>query len=100
MDEFPKVISGWSWEESKLFEVVLAVVLAVVDEQQPDRWEVIAAMVGGEKSAEDVQKRYVLLLEDLQYIESGKLDHKLGGEPQSVWWTDGDNKYGYIISLF
>ncbi|TYJ22619.1 hypothetical protein E1A91_A08G137600v1 [Gossypium mustelinum] len=64
MDEFPKVLSGWSWEENKLFEVALA----MVDEQQPDRWEVIAAMVGGEKSAEDVQKHYVVLLEDLQYI--------------------------------
>ncbi|MBA0852770.1 hypothetical protein Goshw_009621, partial [Gossypium schwendimanii] len=66
---------GWSWEENKLFEVALA----VVDEQQPDRWEVIAAIVGGEKSAEDMQKHYVVLLEDLQYIGSGKLDHKLGG---------------------
>lgn len=96
MDEFPKVLSGWSWEENKLFEVALA----VVDEQQPDRWEVIAAMIGREKSAEDVQKHYVVLLEDLQYIETGKLDHKFGGEPQSVCWTDGDNKYAFIISFF
>ncbi|MBA0554165.1 hypothetical protein Golob_013289 [Gossypium lobatum] len=26
-----------------------------------------------------MQKHYVVLLEDLQYIGSGKLDHKLGG---------------------
>ncbi|XVF21994.1 hypothetical protein REPUB_Repub12eG0136600 [Reevesia pubescens] len=96
MDNFPKVLCGWSWEENKLFELALA----VVDEQHPDRWEVVAAMVGGEKSAEDVQKHYVILLEDLQFIESGELDHKLGEAQssciqvdctQSVCWTDEDN---------
>ena len=41
-------------------------------------WEVVAAMVGGEKSAGDVQEHYVILLEDLLVIESGKLDNTLG----------------------
>ncbi|KAK8499592.1 hypothetical protein V6N13_131950 [Hibiscus sabdariffa] len=84
MDNFPKVLCGWSWEENKLFELALA----VVDEQRPDRWEAVAAMVGGQKSEEDVQNHYDILLEDLQFIESGKLDHKLGEE----CWTDEDNK--------
>ncbi|KAL4326354.1 hypothetical protein GQ457_11G002020 [Hibiscus cannabinus] len=88
MDNFPKVLCGWSWEENKLFELALA----VVDEQHPDRWEAVAAMVGGQKSAEDVQNHYDILLEDLQFIESGKLDHKLGEEDRSVCWTDEDNK--------
>jgi hypothetical protein len=100
MDDFPKVLCGWSWEENKLFELALA----VVDEQDPDRWEVVAAMVGGKKSPEDVQKHYVILLEDLQVIESGKLDHKLGeAQPcvqvdcsQSICWTDEDNKYAIL----
>lgn len=100
MDDFSKVLSGWSWEENKLFELALA----VVDEQDPDRWEVVATMVGGKKSAEDVQKHYVILLEDLQVIESGKLDHKLGeAQPcvqvdctQSICWTDEDNKYAIL----
>lgn len=98
-----KVVCGWSWEENKLFELALA----VVDEQHPDRWQVVAAMVGGKKSAEDVQKHYVILLEDLQVIESGQLDHKLQGlgdaynylqldSIQSVCWTDEDNEYVYI----
>ncbi|KAJ4727911.1 protein RADIALIS-like 3 [Melia azedarach] len=95
MENFPKVFCGWSWEENKLFELALA----VVDEQDPRRWEIVASMVGGKKSAEDVQKHYVILLEDLQFIESGKLDHKLGEvQPcvqvdctQSVYWTDEDN---------
>ncbi|KAK6260404.1 hypothetical protein SCA6_014878 [Theobroma cacao] len=96
MDNFPKVLCEWSWEENKLFELALA----LVDEQHPDRWEVVAAMVGGEKSAEEVEKHYVILLEDLQFIESGKLDHKLVEAQsciqvdcnQSVCWTDEDNK--------
>ncbi|KAK7278123.1 hypothetical protein RJT34_23148 [Clitoria ternatea] len=74
MEDFPESVCGWSWKENKLFELALA----VVDENNPERWEVVAAMVGGEKSAEDAQEHYVFLLEDLELIESGKLDHKLG----------------------
>lgn len=73
MDDCSKVLRGWSWEENKLFELALA----VVDNQCPDRWEVIAAMIGGNKNAGDVQEHYETLLEDLHLIESGKLDHKL-----------------------
>lgn len=74
MEELPNVLRSWSWEENKEFEVALA----VVDEQHPHRWEVVAAMIGsGKKSAEDVHKHYVILLEDLQFIESGQLDHKV-----------------------
>ncbi|XWS46392.1 hypothetical protein CRYUN_Cryun14cG0061800 [Craigia yunnanensis] len=102
MDNFPRVLCEWSWEENKLFELALA----DVDEQHPDRWEVVAAMVGGEKSTEDVQKHYVILLEDLRFIESGKLDHKLGEAQsciqvdctQSVCWIDEDNKYTIFLS--
>ncbi|KAB5569221.1 hypothetical protein DKX38_003014 [Salix brachista] len=98
MDDLPRILYGWSWEENKLFEMALA----VVDEEDPDRWKVVAAMVGGKKSEEDVQKHYVILLEDLQGIESGKLDHTLVGEAhpcvqadcsQSVCWNDEDHKY-------
>ncbi|KAK9998016.1 hypothetical protein SO802_017619 [Lithocarpus litseifolius] len=52
MDDFPKVLCGWSWEENKLFKLALA----VADEEDPDRWEMVAAIVGGKKSAEDMQK--------------------------------------------
>ncbi|KAI3417882.1 SANT domain-containing protein [Psidium guajava] len=94
MGEFPK---EWTWEENKLFEVALA----MVDEQDPDRWEAVAAIVGGKKSAEEVQRHYVILLEDLHFIESGCLDHELEvaqsyGQveciSQSVYWTDEDQK--------
>ena len=89
MEDLPK---GWSWEENKLFELALA----VVDEHHPRRWELVAAMIGGQKSAEDVLNHYVILLEDLQVIESGKFDHKLNflqlDSTQSVCWTDQNNK--------
>ncbi|XP_057965807.1 protein RADIALIS-like 4 isoform X2 [Malania oleifera] len=96
MEDFPRVLCGWSWEENKKFEVALA----VVDEGDPHRWEAVAAMVGGKKSAEDVQKHYVILLQDLQLIESGELDHKLGeGQAQDqpcvqvgCTWNDEDNR--------
>ncbi|KAF8401220.1 hypothetical protein HHK36_012149 [Tetracentron sinense] len=93
MEDFRNVFSGWSWEENKLFELALA----MVDEENPDRWELVAAMVGG-KSVEEVEKHYENLLEDLQCIESGKLDHKFGEShlclqidcAQSVCWADED----------
>ncbi|CBI37067.3 unnamed protein product, partial [Vitis vinifera] len=90
MDDFPNVLCEWSWEENKSFELALA----VVDERDPDRWKVVAAMVGG-KSAEEVEKHYVILLQDLQFIESGEMDHKLGeAQPcvQLECWTDQDHK--------
>lgn len=96
MDSFPQMLCDWSWEENKLFELALA----VIDEEDPNRWQLVAAMVGG-KSAEEVQRHYVILLEDLQFIESGQLDHKLGEDlfscvhvecAQSVCWTDEDHK--------
>ncbi|RZC88198.1 hypothetical protein C5167_016005 [Papaver somniferum] len=90
------VLSDWSWGENKLFELALA----VIDENNPDRWKLIAATVGG-KSEEEVEKHYRMLLEDLQSIESGKLDHTFGDATklylsiecaQSVCWTDEDQK--------
>ncbi|CAL5208787.1 unnamed protein product [Lathyrus oleraceus] len=79
-DDIPKGLCGWSWKENKLFELALA----LVDERHPERWEMVAAMVGGEKSAGEVEEHYVILLEDLELIESGKFDHKLGEDISCV----------------
>ena len=73
MDDIRKSLCEWSWKENKLFELALA----LVDERHPERWEMVAAIVGGKKSAEEVQNHYVVLLEDLKLIESGKFDHNL-----------------------
>ncbi|KAF4370241.1 hypothetical protein F8388_007382 [Cannabis sativa] len=86
MEDIPK--GCWSWEENKLFELALA----VVDEQHPRRWELVAAMIGGQKSAQEVLNHYVILLEDVQVIDSGKLDHKLNTHCPPLCWTDQNNK--------
>lgn len=73
--------SKWSQEENKLFEVALA----IIDESCPKRWEWVAFMIGNKKTAEEVQKHFEILLEDLNFIESCSLfDHKLGLEVSDV----------------
>ncbi|CAJ2628965.1 unnamed protein product [Trifolium pratense] len=79
-DDIPKGLCGWSWKENKLFELALA----LVDERHPERWEMVAAIVGGKKSADEVREHYVILLEDLELIESGKFDHKFGEDHTCV----------------
>ncbi|MCL7052041.1 hypothetical protein MKW94_007746 [Papaver nudicaule] len=97
MDGYGGALSDWSWGENKLFELALA----VIEENNPDRWKLIAAMVGGGKSEEEVEKHYRMLLEDLQSIESGKMDYTFGDAQQlylsiectqSACWTDEDQK--------
>ncbi|EHA8588116.1 putative protein RADIALIS-like 4 [Cocos nucifera] len=90
-DESRNGPSSWSWEDNKLFELALA----VVDEGNPDRWEEVASIVGGKKSAEEVKRHYEVLLEDLDIIESGRLDHAVGAplsDTQDVRWTDEDQE--------
>ncbi|XP_020267555.1 protein RADIALIS-like 4 isoform X3 [Asparagus officinalis] len=67
---------GWSWEENKIFEIALA----VIDEDNPDRWNEIVSIIGGRKSIEEVKKHYESLLEDLSIIESGRLDEEVDDE--------------------
>ncbi|KAL5700624.1 hypothetical protein ACHQM5_026048 [Ranunculus cassubicifolius] len=95
MDRCRGYFYGWSWEENKVFELALA----VVEEDNPHRWDVIAMMVGG-RSAEEVEKHYNDLLEDLRLIESGCMDHRLGDAhlcllpdcTHPISWTDEDQK--------
>ncbi|XP_031393393.1 protein RADIALIS-like 3 [Punica granatum] len=94
------LVCGWTWEENKLFELALA----IVDEGDPNRWEAVAAIIGGEKSAEEVHRHYTVLVEDLQFIEGGFMDNELELEDdhnqksllqvdcsQSIYWTDEDH---------
>ncbi|KAA0055424.1 protein RADIALIS-like 3 [Cucumis melo var. makuwa] len=58
----------WTPKQNKLFEKALA----LYDKDTPERWQNIATAVGG-KSAEEVQRHYEILLEDLRQIESGRV---------------------------
>lgn len=83
---------GWNWEENKQFEIALA----VVDDSKPNRWETVAAMVGGNKSADDVHSHYVLLLKDLELIESGKLDHKFTDHCGTSFISEEQEDHKYL----
>lgn len=91
MDEVTE--DGWSWEENKLFEIALA----VVDDSKINRWETVAAIVGGNKSADDVHGHYVLLLKDLELIESGKLDHKFSDYGTSYISEKEEEDHKYLL---
>ncbi|KAG7022282.1 Protein RADIALIS-like 6, partial [Cucurbita argyrosperma subsp. argyrosperma] len=56
----------WTTKQNKLFEMALA----LYDKETPERWQNVAKAVSG-KSADEVERHYEILLEDLQRIESG-----------------------------
>ncbi|RZC72473.1 hypothetical protein C5167_047952 [Papaver somniferum] len=61
--------SSWTWEQNKSFEVALAKYIKV---DPPDRWQKIANPVGG-ISAEEVERQYRNLVEDVQRIDAGQV---------------------------
>lgn len=61
--------SSWTAQENKRFEDGLA----VYDKDTPERWQNLAAAVGGGKTVEEVKCHYQKLVEDIQLIESGKV---------------------------
>ncbi|KAK9161854.1 hypothetical protein Syun_008195 [Stephania yunnanensis] len=95
MENYSNLLCGWSWEENKVFELALA----VVNEEDPDRWEAVAAMVGS-RTAEEVKKHYEILLQDLKLIESGSMDYRfeavlclaVGCTHKACSWNDEDQK--------
>ncbi|KAI3446117.1 hypothetical protein Pfo_002782 [Paulownia fortunei] len=60
--------STWTAKENKAFEKALA----VFDKDTPDRWANVARAVGG-RTPEEVKRHYDILVEDVKYIESGKV---------------------------
>ncbi|GFY87761.1 duplicated homeodomain-like superfamily protein [Actinidia rufa] len=58
--------SFWTREQDKAFENALA----IVSEDSSDQWEKVAAMVPG-KTVEEIKHHYVILVEDIDAIESG-----------------------------
>ncbi|KAI3853984.1 hypothetical protein MKX03_029273 [Papaver bracteatum] len=60
--------SSWTLKQDKSFEKALA----KYDKDTPDRWQNVANAVGG-KSAEEVERHYRILLDDLKRIEAGQV---------------------------
>ncbi|XP_015889918.2 protein RADIALIS-like 3 [Ziziphus jujuba] len=58
----------WTAKKNKVFENALA----MYDRETPDRWHKIANVVGG-TTEEEVKRRYQILVEDIDRIESGKV---------------------------
>ncbi|KAM0007287.1 putative transcription factor MYB-HB-like family [Helianthus debilis subsp. tardiflorus] len=59
---------SWTAKQNKAFERALA----VFDKDTPDRWHNVAKCVPG-KNAEEVERHYELLMQDLSSIESGRV---------------------------
>ncbi|RZC82340.1 hypothetical protein C5167_045128 [Papaver somniferum] len=62
----PKVT--WTIKEDQILETAFF----MHDENSPNRWEKIAKDVGGKKTVEDVKKRYMVLQDAIDSIESGE----------------------------
>ncbi|KAM5549451.1 putative disease resistance RPP13-like protein 1 [Rosa sericea] len=60
--------SSWTAKQNKSFEKALA----LYPKDTRDRWKNVAKAVGG-KTAEEVQKHYENLVEDIVHVESGKV---------------------------
>eukprot|EP00249_Psilotum_nudum_P016605 c25902_g1_i1 orf=344-1360(+) len=61
-------VSSWTRQQEKVFENALA----VHDQDTPDRWENIAALVPGMNAA-SVKDHYDLLVEDVDGIDAGRI---------------------------
>lgn len=59
----------WTAEENRKFEDALL----RYDQSACNRWQRVAELLGGAKSAEQVQSHYEMLVEDVESIEAGKI---------------------------
>ncbi|CAN1121921.1 Protein RADIALIS-like 6 [Linum perenne] len=83
-----EVVCSWTAKMNKLFEVALA----MHDEDTPDRWEVIAQIVGDGTTAEEVESRYHILVDDLERIELDQVSLPDYNDQDSSSSSDDDDE--------
>ncbi|KAI3951859.1 hypothetical protein MKX01_021597 [Papaver californicum] len=81
----PLANKTWTWEENKKFEVALA----HFGEDTPNHWQAIAIQVGTDKTAEDVEEHYKVLVKDMDAIEAGEVS-----TPEYEETPSPDESYG------
>lgn len=89
-------ITRWTPAENKAFENALA----VFDENTPDRWQKVAAMVPG-KTVGDVIRQYKVLEDDVSSIEAGLFPVPGYGtsSPFTLEWGSGHGYDGFKQSF-
>ncbi|CAN1255749.1 Transcription factor RADIALIS [Linum perenne] len=80
---------SWTAKQNKAFEKALA----VYDKDTPDRWSNVAKAVGGNKTPEDVRLHYELLVEDVKFIESGRVPFPNYTTSTSSLVSDEEKRY-------
>lgn len=86
--------SGWTSKQNKSFEKALA----KFDKDTPDRWHNVANALGG-KSAEEVERHYRILIEDLKHIEAGQVpfpSYRPTGASNGRALGDEEQRYKYL----
>ncbi|KAJ0039964.1 hypothetical protein Pint_28289 [Pistacia integerrima] len=67
-DQRSSSTTTWTAMKNKLFEDALA----IYDKDTPERWHIIAKIVG-DTSAEEVKRQYEILVDDIKNIESDRV---------------------------